>query len=220
MSSGGSITHWIHEVRVGDSRAAAALWDRYFPQLVRLAKKKLRGLPGQIADEEDIALSAMNRFYQAAEEGRYPELADRDGLWRLLFQITVRRATDLRRSENRQRRRGDRGRSRTESNPTRGQAEPSSVSQLPDDTLSPEMEAVMGDECQRLFAELQDGELQAIAAAKMEGASNEEIAAQLKCSQRTVERRLRLIRDKWKRVWSEEKNERGYGSEAEGEGGK
>ena len=70
------------------------------------------------------------------------------------------------------------------------------------------MEAVMADECQRLFAELQDGELQAIAAAKMEGASNEEIAAQLKCSQRTVERRLRLIRDKWKRVWSKKQEER------------
>ena len=117
MPSGGSITHWIREVREGDSRAAAALWDRYFPQLVRLAKKKLQGVPGQMADEEDVALSAMNRFYQAAEEGRYPELADRDGLWRLLFQITVHRAIDLRRSENRQRRGGDRGRSGTESNP-------------------------------------------------------------------------------------------------------
>lgn len=209
MPSGGSITHWIREVREGDSRAAAALWDRYFPQLVRLAKKKLQGLPGQMADEEDVALSAMNRFYQAAEEGRYPELADRDGLWRLLFQITMHRVIDLRRSENRQRRGGDRGRSATERNLTGGRPEPSSVSQVPDGTLSPEMEAVMADECQRLFAELQDGELQAIAAAKMEGASNEEIAAQLKCSQRTVERRLRLIRDKWKCAWSEEQKERG-----------
>jgi len=205
MLSGGSITHWIREVRQGDSRAAEALWNRYFPQLVRLAKKKLQGLPGQMADEEDIALSVMNRFYQAAEEGCYPDLADRDGLWRLLFQITVRRAIDLRRSENRQRRGGDRSRSGAKSNPTPGQAEASFVSRVPDETLSPEMEAVMADECQRLFADLQDGELQAIAAAKMEGASNEEIAAQLKCSQRTVERRLRLIRDKWKRVWSEER---------------
>ena len=111
MPSGGSVTHWIREVREGDSRAAAALWDRYFPQLVRLAKKKLRGLPGQMADEEDVALSAMNRFYQAAEEGRYPELADRDGLWRLLFQITMHRVIDLRRRESRQQRGGDRGRS-------------------------------------------------------------------------------------------------------------
>jgi len=56
----------------------------------------------------------------------------------------------------------------------------------------------MSDQCQRLFEELQDEELQAIAAAKMEGASNAEIATQLNCSLRTVERRLRLIRDKWK----------------------
>jgi DNA-directed RNA polymerase specialized sigma24 family protein len=31
----------------------------------------------------------------------------------------------------------------------------------------------------------------------MGGAGNAEIAAQLNCSQRTVERRLKLIRDKW-----------------------
>jgi hypothetical protein len=61
-----------------------------------------------MADEEDVALSAMNRFYQASQEGRYPELADRDGLWRLLLQITTHCAIDLRRRENRQRRSGGR----------------------------------------------------------------------------------------------------------------
>jgi DNA-directed RNA polymerase specialized sigma24 family protein len=37
----------------------------------------------------------------------------------------------------------------------------------------------------------------ALATAKLEGYTNDEIAEQLGCSQRTVERRLHLIRKKW-----------------------
>ncbi|MGA2255202.1 MAG: ECF-type sigma factor [Thermoguttaceae bacterium] len=209
MPSGGSITHWIREVRQGDSAAAEALWKRYFPKLVQLAQKKLQGLSGQMADEEDVALSAMNRFYQAAEEGRYPDLADREGLWRLLLEITAHRVIDLRRRENRQRRGGGQCRSSAARNPTGSEIAQSAVFEAPDDTPTPEVAAMMANECQRLLEELHDGELQAIATAKMEGASNAEIAAQLNCSQRTVERRLRLIRDKWKHFWTQEKESEG-----------
>ena len=109
MSTAGSITCWIQQVRQGDPAAAEALWKRYFPRLVKLAKAKLKDLPGKMADEEDVALSVLYRFYGAAEEGRYPELADRDAAWRLLFQITKRRVIDLRRRENCQRRGGPAG---------------------------------------------------------------------------------------------------------------
>jgi DNA-directed RNA polymerase specialized sigma24 family protein len=78
-----------------------------------------------------------------------------------------------------------------------------------DDTPPPEFVAMMADECQRLLEELHEMDLQAIAVAKMEGASNAEIAAQLNCSQRTVERRLKLIRDKWKNHWKQEKQNQG-----------
>jgi DNA-directed RNA polymerase specialized sigma24 family protein len=42
-----------------------------------------------------------------------------------------------------------------------------------------------------------DSELRNVALRKVEGYSNEEIAAQLGCGLRTVERRLRLIRGIW-----------------------
>ena len=108
MSSKGSVSRLIDEIKHGDQAAAQALWERYFPQLVRLAREKLSGSPRRVADEEDVALSAMDRFCRAAQQGRFPNLADRDGLWRLLLRITTRRAVDLARHETRLRRGGGR----------------------------------------------------------------------------------------------------------------
>jgi DNA-directed RNA polymerase specialized sigma24 family protein len=48
--------------------------------------------------------------------------------------------------------------------------------------------------------ELLDPDLQQIALLKLEGRTNEEIAALISRSLPTVERRLKLIRDKWHRT--------------------
>ena len=64
---------------------------------------------------------------------------------------------------------------------------------------TPEFAAIAAEECRRLLDHLGDAELQALAVAKMEGYSNNEIAAQQNCSVRTIERRLFLVRRKWER---------------------
>ena len=108
MSDDGSVTHWFEQVREGDSVAAQAVWERFFPELVRLAREKLRGTPQQMADEEDIAASVMESLFRAAQMGRFPNLADRHDLWRLLLRMTVRKVIDLRRRESSERRGGGR----------------------------------------------------------------------------------------------------------------
>ena len=94
MSAGDSVAHWFEQIRNGDSEAARAIWERYFPELVRLAREKLRGVPRRVADEEDIAASVMKSFFRAAQKGRFPDLADRHELWRLLLQMTARKVVD------------------------------------------------------------------------------------------------------------------------------
>src|SRR6478672_9490680 len=97
--SSGSVSHWIHLIKAGENDAAQPLWERYFQRLARFARKELQGNPRRLADEEDVALSAFDSFCRGAAAGRFPQLADRDDLWRLLLVITARKAGRLRRDQ-------------------------------------------------------------------------------------------------------------------------
>ena len=101
-----SVTHWIAALKGGDEDAASQLWERYFAQLVQLARRKLGSEPRRIADEEDVAISVFRRLCDGAEQGGFELLTDRDDLWKLLIKITTNRAIDQRRHENQQKRGG------------------------------------------------------------------------------------------------------------------
>jgi RNA polymerase sigma factor (sigma-70 family) len=150
-----------------------------------------------VADEEDVAASVMESLFRAAEKGRFPNLADRDDLWRLLLRMTARKVVDLKRREARQRRGG--GRVKGESALGKGGApdDPAALAEVIGDAPTPEFAAMMIEQCQGLLARLADPELEALASAKLEGYTNDEVAERLGCSVRTVERRLHLIRKKW-----------------------
>src|SRR5262249_27986059 len=108
MSSEGSVSRWLVGLKAGDPDAAQRLWERYFRRLVGLARLKLHDAPRRVANEEDVALSAFATFCQGVEQGRFPQLNDRDNLWRLLVVLTARKAWRWRRSEGQQKRGGGR----------------------------------------------------------------------------------------------------------------
>ncbi len=188
MTDKGSVSHWIEGVKEGDSFAARQLWERYFEKLVRLARRQLKDSPRRVADEEDIALGALDSFCRAAQLGRFPNLADRDSLWRLLIRMTTRKAVDLIRYNARQKRKVS-GESAI--------ADAIELEMVASKTPTPEFAATMADECRRLLELLGDKDLQTIAVAKMEGFKNAEIAKKLDCSISSVKRQLQLIRMKW-----------------------
>jgi DNA-directed RNA polymerase specialized sigma24 family protein len=192
MASEGSVTRWLGPLQVGDPAAVQQLWERYFQRLVALARKKLPGPARQAADEEDVALSAFESFCRNAERGRFPQLADRDDLWRLLVALTSRKAAHLLRDLGRQKRGGG-GRVV----PQGGGAEEMPLEEFLSREPSPEFAVQVTEECRRLLALLGDPELEAVALWKMEGYTTEEVAAKLNKSPHTVKRKLRLIRDLW-----------------------
>src|SRR5947209_18345668 len=107
MSSPGSVTRWIGQLKAGDHAAAQELWERYSLRLIRLARKKLQGVRRRVADEEDVALSAFDSFCRGAERGRFAQLRDRNNLWPLLVLITARKAFDLGKYQRQKKRRDD-----------------------------------------------------------------------------------------------------------------
>ena len=190
MDPEGSVTRWISLLKDGDRAAAELLWQAYFRRLVTLARSRLRGTSRRAADEEDVALAAFDSFYRRAERGQFPDLKDRDDLWRLLFVLTVRKAVDVARREAREPGRDDPGWSPA------GRAE-FNIDQVLGTEPTPEFAALVADECQRLLDLLGDDVLRSVAVWKMEGETNKEIAARLVCDVTTVERKLRLIRGLW-----------------------
>jgi DNA-directed RNA polymerase specialized sigma24 family protein len=198
MPSDRSVTHWIRQVQEGDPAAAQELWQRYFERLVALARKKVQGTSRRVADEEDVALSAFDSFFRGAQQGRFPQLSDRDNLWRLLIVITARKAADLVQHERRQKRGG--GAVQGESGFVAGASDAESgagIDQVLGQEPTPAFAAQVTEEYERLLKRLGDAQLEQVALWKMEDYTNEEIAAKLGCVLRTVERKLRMIRAIW-----------------------
>jgi DNA-directed RNA polymerase specialized sigma24 family protein len=193
MRSKGSVSRWLGQAQAGDAAAAQQLWQRYFGRLVALARGKLRGAPHGMGDEEDVALSAFDSFYRGVEQGRFPRLDDRDNLWSLLVVITARKAGKMKRDAGRQKRGGPR---QQEAAPKNDDLE---LDELIGREPSPDFAAQVAEDCQRLLDGLKDDVTREIAVCKMEGYTNEEIAKKLDCAPRTVERKLSVIRGRWKK---------------------
>jgi DNA-directed RNA polymerase specialized sigma24 family protein len=195
MSSGGSVTGWLDLLKTGDHAAAQVLWARYFSALVKLARKKLGDLPRRAADEEDVALSAFDSFFRAAAQNRFPRLDDRHDLWQVLALLTARKATARQRHEHRQKRGGGAvlGESALANLDFPGQGMDQFFSKEP----TPEFAVEVAEEYRRLLDGLADDRLRIVALRKMEGYTTEEIARELGCERRTVERKLRAIRQLW-----------------------
>ena len=62
-----SVTNFIQQLKHNDLQAAEEIWQRYFQRLIPLARAKLKALPHQAIDEEDILVSVFDRFFGSEE---------------------------------------------------------------------------------------------------------------------------------------------------------
>jgi RNA polymerase sigma factor (sigma-70 family) len=180
--SGQSITRLIRAAQKDRDSAVSPLLAAYFDRLVQLARQRLANLPGMAGYDEDLALRSFYSVYQRVRDPARPlQLNGRDDLWRLLATRTISRAIDLVR--------------RFRPGEVPGEHD---IEQLLAREPRPEEAAEMADECRRLLNLLDEPELRLIALLKVEGYTNEEIAARLDCVPRTIERKVRRIRVLWK----------------------
>jgi DNA-directed RNA polymerase specialized sigma24 family protein len=191
----GSVSRHLEAFKADDSAAAQALWDRYFDRLTRLAHRRLGDLPRSVADSEDVAVSVFTSLCRGAAAGRFPQLNDRDDLWRVLLVLTRQKVADQARYQGRQKRGGGESARRTVSQ--REDGTPVELDQLVGDEPTPELLVELDEEYRSRLNELRDDTLRRIACLRMESHTVPEIAESLGISPRSVERKLGLIRDAW-----------------------
>lgn len=189
----GSVSGWIAKMRQGDSAAIGHLVARYFQKIAQFAEGKLRRGIRVTDDGEDIAISVLHTITRNSAKGRFPDLQDRDDLWFLMIVIAQHAVIDKKRTELRRER----------------QAAP--VHTMTDllELYNVDLEDFLGNDnsasklleiidCwDELLKKLPDDRNREVAKLKMQGYSNREIADILGMVPRTVDRKIRLIAQRW-----------------------
>jgi len=165
-------------------KVAAKIWRAYFGKLASLAGSHLRG-KRSLRDGEDVALTALNQLVDAVKRDKFPKLNDKNDLWAILVRLTANKAKQAVRSEN-QLKRGH-GMEKADLDGIR--------SPEPDPA-----EAALFAESASEYLRILPEELRQIAIWKLECRTNIEIAELMDCVESTVERKLKLICERW-RAW-------------------
>jgi DNA-directed RNA polymerase specialized sigma24 family protein len=96
----GSITNWLSKLQAGQSEAAEPLWKRYQAKLVSIATQQLDESPDRSVDGEDLVQSSFGNVCLAVQNGKYPDIDNREDLWGLLYIATVNRVRQYYRELN------------------------------------------------------------------------------------------------------------------------
>ena len=182
----GSVTMLFRGVCAGSPEALQPLWDKYFPRLMQLARRTLGDGRERVAGADDAVQSAFFAFWQQADAGKLDDDLRRGNLWAVLSVMTVRKARRQLRRESAQKRGGD-------LQHVGGDALDALAAADAFETLSPQEFDLHSEELVQTLPE----PLREFALLKLMGHSNAEVSDLLGCTERTVERKLRLIRLAW-----------------------
>lgn len=186
----GSVTMLYQQLAAGDAAAASQLWRRFFPRITAMARQAVSNRMQRVADAEDAAQSAFIDFWQQAQRGDFDAVADREGLWNLLATITVRKVRKQARKERAQKRGG--GRVLGEGDLPATSEGPVPLDQLLSQISTQEFDLITEELLLALNPELRE-----IAILRLLGHGTREIAEQLGCTQRKIQRKLELLRLRW-----------------------
>jgi hypothetical protein len=201
MHKPGSVTRWLEQLRSEDAQArndaAAAIWKEYCQALLDLACQNLNARLRRRVGEDDVVQCTFKSFFLRQQRGQY-DLADRNDLLRLLIRMTLYKTRSAAKKETRRRRNYRRDQSPTTVDSPLGGNDDWLFELAQGGEPTPDEAAALAEEAERRLAQLPE-DLRQIALWKWEGHSNAEIAAlpQMRCTERTVERKLRLIREAW-----------------------
>jgi RNA polymerase sigma factor (sigma-70 family) len=191
------ITMFLKNSRGIGEDGANAIWESYFPKLMRVIENKLRNSPKRAVDSEDIAQNAMLSLFRGLQENKFDSVANRDELWALLVTITARKVTRERR-RSLAKKRGE-GTTRGESVfISAGSVDDNyGINQILDENQMPDSADRVLETYEKLLPEIGDEKTLNTIMLRMEGYTNREIAEKMECSVSRVEQRISKIRKAW-----------------------
>jgi RNA polymerase sigma-70 factor (ECF subfamily) len=172
--------------RAGDEEAARQLFDKYMERLVALARRRISQRMASRVDPEDIVQSVFRTFFGRLRAGQF-QIEDQDDLCKLLMRITVHktlRQVAFHRAAKR--------------NPALEKGQQDAVDdrllEVLDSEPTPEATVTFVDQLEHFLARLRPEERQVLEM-RLQGHSNEEIAAKLNIKHdRTIRRIVERIR--------------------------
>ena len=177
----------IDGLRGGNRSVVREFCQCYGKSLERLAEKHLTGGVRRRIGPEDVVQSACRTFLRRAQIGEF-ELADAEGLWGLLCAITLTKVREQTRFHLRQKRGIDREVHQADLSSSDGPR----LFDRADSEPTPAEAAEFADTFTKLVSGLDEEERQLVDL-KLQQFTNDEIAVQMGCSERTVRRILKRV---------------------------
>ena len=184
----------IQGLRTGDNQTMREFCEQYGDLLHRVAEKHLGAGVRRRVGPEDVVQSACRTFLRRAQGGEF-QLADSEGLWRLLCAITLTKVREHTRFHLRKKRGLDQEMQMSPASDASGAEGFDAADPRP----TPAEAAEFADFFQQALAGLDDEERQVVDL-KLQELTNDEIAERLGSSERTVRRILKRVQGRLTRA--------------------
>jgi DNA-directed RNA polymerase specialized sigma24 family protein len=181
MSANPSSVPLYERLMAGDSAALGEVHAQYWDRLMAIVCRRLSGPKREYAS--DVVASAMKSFVRLMKDDEAAKPNNEDHLGALLVTIAVRKAINLARRAHWKTSQMD-----------------DAAHQPAGRDKTPFEEAMLNDAWERYVTRLPEG-LRGYAERHLRGQAIAEIAVDLDVSERTVERKLALVREQWQ-AWA------------------
>ncbi|MEM7476852.1 MAG: sigma-70 family RNA polymerase sigma factor [Planctomycetota bacterium] len=166
---------WLDELAEGKESAVLEFWSRYGESLQRVAERQIASWLRRRVDPEDVVQSACRTFFRRASAGDF-EFESKDDVWKLLLTITLNKVRMQARFHSRNRR-----------SVSKEQAMPEEANLQPAEWDHAIEQVELKDMLQVAFSD-KDDERKHVLEMWLEGRTQNEIAEEIGCSERTVRR--------------------------------
>jgi DNA-directed RNA polymerase specialized sigma24 family protein len=191
------VTQLLEQLRAGEAGALNRVVERFWGFLLARAGRRLGSTPRRAADEEDVAQEVWTDLARGLADGRWPQLTNRHDLVALLTQITDCKAINQIKHELARKRGGGGVWDEAKLGPPGSGSGAGGLEEAArDPALPPPEVALRSDWWDHCLTQLPDN-LRPAAEMHLAGNTVAEMAATLECSERTVARKLALIRAAW-----------------------